>query len=98
MPFFKRLRKTLPDHCSVLRTEVAEQNSPPPNLDLSVCFILSLHDNDTNIKGEQKRSNSSKNIEELNDIKTVRRDKADFFFSQEIWQLFQQAEDVTIIL
>lgn len=80
MPFFKRLRKTLPDHCSVLRTEASEQNSPPPNLDLSVCFILLLHDNDTNIKREQKRTSSSKNVEKLNDIKIVKRDKIDFFF------------------
>lgn len=77
MPFFKRLRKTLPDHSSGLRTEVSEQNSPPPNLDHSVCFILPLHDNDTNIKREQKRSSSSKNVEELNDIKIVKRDKTD---------------------
>jgi len=39
MPFLKRLRKTLPDHCSVLRTEVPEQNSPPPAL-ISV-YVLS---------------------------------------------------------
>lgn len=52
---FRRLRKTLPDHCSFLRTEVSEQNSPPSSLDLSVCFILPLHGNDTNIKREQKK-------------------------------------------
>lgn len=69
---------------------MAEQNSPPPNLDLRVCFILSLHDNDTNIKGEEKSSNSSKNIEELNDTNTVRRDKADFFFPRKYDNYFSR--------
>lgn len=52
-----------------------------PYLDLSVCFILPLHDNDTNIKREQKRSSSSKHVEELNnDIKIVKRHKTDHLF------------------
>lgn len=63
---FRRLRKTLPDHCSVLRTEVLEQNSPPSNLDLSV-YVLSYHfmAMTPTLKENKKRSRAARMLKNL---------------------------------
>lgn len=73
--------KNLPAHCSGLRTEVAEQYSPPPALIFMYALSYPLHDNDTYMKSQQKRSRSSKLTEESNNgTEIVKTDKLECAF------------------